>query len=384
MRFLPRLLLLLSLSLSPALQAAPLTSVINFLRSTPAYFDGNVAFKSNATVFEEGWTKVKINANQRIHFKFKENMIEVYPGGAFDVRCYYLNVKVKYVRWHPQRGFYAEAELPLDITGLSRSSVSATVAQDLEEIFGEKLKRANTLLRGVRNMQNIGASMEIVDAIVDIFKEEGSGVVLPKYYGETGLNFHPSAKALQLYGMRVGVKAGDNVRAGFSFNGDALGIYPYAMSVSSSMGIDINEGTTFRQNMRIVFNEISMDSKGTNISINLGASETITGILSAVELVAAASGRPIAHCRECYELATLPPIRLMVESKVRAAILTQIDALWPSLQQMNVSSATYRGFKKNESCKLTGISCSQECSRSGNNTKACKNSCESKMNQCAR
>jgi hypothetical protein len=383
MRLFPSLFFFLGLTLSTASWAEPLTPVINFLRSTPAYFDGSVAFKSNAKVFEEGWTTVKINANQSIGFKFKENMIEVYPGEALDIRCYYLQVKVKYVRWHPTRGFYADAELPLDITGLSRSTVSATVAQDLEEIFGEKLKRANALLQRVRTMNNIGVSMEIVDAIVEIFKEQGSGIVLPKYYGETGLNFTPSAKALQLYGMRVGIRAGDTVRTGFSFNGDELGINPYKLSVTSARGIDINEGATFRQNMRIVFKEIRMDAKGTSIAIDLGATETINGILSAVELLAAASGRPIRHCHECYELATLPPFRMMIESKIRAAILAQIDAIWPALQIMRVSPAIYRGFKKNEACKLTGISCSQECG-SGNNAQSCKRGCESKMNQCAR
>jgi hypothetical protein len=383
MRFFASLFFFVGFTLSTASWAEPLTPVINFLRSTPAFFDGSVAFKSSAKVFEEGWTTVKINANQSIGFKFKENMIEVYPGEALDIRSYYLKVKVKYVRWHPTRGFYADAELPLDITGLSRSSMSATVAQDLEEIFGEKMKRANNILRRVRSLQNIGASMEIVDAIVSIFKEEGSGIVLPKYYGETGLNFTPSAKALQLYGMRVGIKAGDNVRTGFSFNGDEVGIYPHSLSVTSSRGIDINEGATFRQNMRIVFNEIRMDSKGTSIAIDLGATETIAGILSAIEIVAAASGRPMRHCHECYELATLPPIRLMVESKVRSAILAQIDALWPSLQLMHVTPAIFRSFKKNEACKLSGITCSQECSR-GSNSQTCKKGCESKMNQCAR
>ena len=383
MRIFPALYFFLGIILSTASWAEPLTPVINFLRSTPAFFDGSVAFKSSAKVFAEGWTTVKINADKHIGFKFKENMIEVYPGDALDIRSYYLKVKVKYVRWHPTRGFYADAELPVDITGLSRSSVSATVAQDLEEIFGEKLKRANALLQRVRTMNSIGVSMEIVDAIVEIFKEQGSGVVLPKYYGETGLNFTPSAKALQLYGMRVGIKAGDTVRTGFSFNGDELGINPYTMSVTSARGIDINEGTTFRQNMRIVFKEIRMDVKGTSIAIDLGATETINGILSAVELLAAASGRPIRRCHECYELATLPPFRMMIESKIRTAILAQIDALWPALQTMRVSPAIYRGFKKNEACKLTGISCSQECG-SGNDAQSCKRVCESKMNQCAR
>ena len=137
MRLIAALFVFAGLTLSTASWAEPLTTVINFLRSTPAFFDGSVAFKTSAKVFEEGWTTVKINANQSISFNFKEDSIEVYPGNAFDVRCYYLKVKVKYVRWHPTRGFYADAELPLDITGLSRSSVSATVAQDLEEIFGE-------------------------------------------------------------------------------------------------------------------------------------------------------------------------------------------------------------------------------------------------------
>jgi hypothetical protein len=383
MRILTTAFLLTGLTLCLASWAAPLTPVIDFLRSTPAYFDGSVAFKTGAKVFEEGWTTVKINPNQSIGFKFKENSIEVYPGSALDIRCYYLKVKVKYVRWHPTRGFYADAELPLDITGLSRASVSATVAQDLEEIFGEKMKRANEHLRRVRNVKDIGASMKIVDAIVDIFKEEGSGVVLPKYYGETGLNFTPNAKALQLYGMRVGIKDQDIVRAGFAFDGDANGIYPYSLSVSSARGIDINEGTTFRQNMRIVFNRINIDEKGTSIEIDLGATETITGILTVIELIAASSGRPVRRCHECYELATLPPIRLQVESKIRTAILSQIDALWPMLRQLHVSPAVYRGFKKQEGCKLTAISCSQACSREGD-PQSCKSRCESKMNQCAR
>lgn len=383
MRYITTLLFAVGLTLSSTSWAEPLTTVVNFLRSTPAYFDGAVAFKSSAKIFEEGWTTVKINADKSISFKFKENSIEVYPGDALDIRCYLLKVKVKYVRWHPTRGFYADAELPLDITGLSRANVSATVAQDLEEIFGEKMKRANEHLRRVRTVQDIGASMKIVDAIVDIFKEEGSGVVLPKYYGETGLNFTPNAKALQLYGMRVGIKDQDIVRAGFAFTGDATAVYPYSLSVSSARGIDINEGTTFRQNMRIVFNRINIDDKGTSIEIDLGATETITGILTAIELIAAASGRPVRRCHECYELATLPPIRLMVESKIRTAILSQIDALWPTLRLLHVSPAIYRGFKKQEGCKLTAISCSQACGRESD-SQTCRSRCQSKMNQCAR
>lgn len=362
------LIILLSL-LSFNSYSQELEPVINFLRGTPAYVNGSVSFDAPSTLYDESWTTVKIVKNQKIYFTFSENRLEVRPGEAFYVKSNLFRVKIKSVMWTPGTGVVTHSELPADFTGLSRKKVSAEVAEILQSLFGEKLRVANVLLKRIRSQREMGDTMKIVMAIVGLFtKSEGMAkIYIPKYRGDFFLNFRPSKdKAFNLYGMRIGIKNGDTVTSGFDFVGDRRGVYPYNGHVTSAKGVDANTGKKWKAMARLVLRDIELGNRGTKIEMHLGATEIVQGLLSIAEL-ALQRRYPGARCRECYDIATFPALRLVIEKQMREAIVKQMNDLYPLLSKVNVSRATFNSFKKYESCNLTGISCVQNCSRNINN-----------------
>ena len=380
------LIILISL-LSFSSFAQELEPVINFLRGTPAYVNGSVSFDAQSTLFDDSWTQVKIVKNQKIYFTFSENRLEVHPGDAFYVKSHLFRVKIKKVMWTPGTGVVTHSELPADFTGLSRKKVSAEVAEILNELFGFKLRVANVLLKRIRNQREMGDTMNIVKAIVGLFtKSEGlTTIQIPKYRGDFFLNFRPSNdKAFNLYGMRIGVKAGDTVSSGFDFTGDRNGIYPYNGHVKSAKGVDANTGKKWKAMARLVLRDIELGNRGTKIEMHLGATEIVQGILSLAEL-ALQRKYPGARCHECYDIATFPALRLIIEKQMREAVVKQMDDLAPLLRKVNVSNRTISSFKKYESCNLTGISCVQACTRNINNSeerRECAQRCQNTAVAC--
>lgn len=359
---------------------------INFLRSTPAYMNGEVSFKAGTTLYEEGWTVVKINPNQRIEFTFQENFLEVRPRNAFYVKYAGMRVLIKSVTWTPS-GVKTVSELPADVTGLSRGKVSREVADVIEEVFGRQLHRANALLKRVRAQRSMGDVFKIAKAVVYVFtRSDATGDVdLPDYRGELGLNFlPPKGRAFNLYGMRVGIRQGDHYRASFRFAGDTKGIYPYAGMLVSRLGSDINQGSEFKAMKRLVLETVSLDSTGIGLKLNLGASEVIGGILSGLEDLARRRGEA-PSCNRCEEMATFPAIRIQVEGLVRQAIMAQVDALWKYLPGFNINPRTMNAFKRREGCRTRNLTCLQKCSRSSNNdadVASCKQACDRTMTVC--
>lgn len=359
---------------------------INFLRSTPAFMNGEVSFKAQSVLYEEGWTIVKIVPNQNIEFTFSEDYLEVRPLNAFYVKYGGMRVYIKSVTWTPA-GMKTVSELPADITGLSRGKVSREVANVLEGIFGRQLHRANALLKRVRRQQTLGQVFEIAKAVVYVFTRSDStgGVSLPDYRGELGLNFlPPKQKAFNLYGMRVGIRGNDHYRASFRFAGNNKGIYPYSGELVSRSGSDINQGTEYKAMKRLVLETVSLDSKGIGLKLHLGASEVVGGLLSLLEEAARRRGEP-ASCSRCEEMASFPSIRIQVEGYVRKAIMDQIDALWPYLPGFNINPRILNAFKRHESCRTRNLSCLQKCSRDNNNVddvKSCKSTCDRTMMAC--
>lgn len=367
--------------------AQELEPVINFLRGTPAYVHGTVSFDAASTLYDENWTQVKIIPRQRISFTFQENRLEVHPESAFYVKSHLFRVKIKSVMWTPKTGVVTHSELPADFTGLSRKKVSAEVAEILEGLFGQKLRVANVLLKRIRSQREMGDTINIVKAIVGLFtkSEEMSEIYIPKYRGDFFLNFRPTKdKAFNLYGMRIGIKANDTVTSGFDFTGDRKGVYPYNGHVTSAKGVDANTGKEWKAMARLVLRELELGNKGSRIEMHLGATEIVQGLLSLAEL-AAQRRYPGARCQECYDFATFPALRLVIEKQMREAIVKQVDELYPLLSNVNVSRATYNSYKKHESCNLTGISCVQSCNRNINNTderKQCAQRCQNTANAC--
>lgn len=369
--------------------AQELEPIINYLRSTPAYMNGNVSFTAGSTLYDESWTTVKILPNKSIGFIFKEDYLEVRPEQGIFVKSGPFRVKIKSVKWTPKGGVVTQSELPADFTGLSRRKVSSEVAEVLSELFGEKLRKANVLLKRVRSQRQIGETMKITKAIVAIFtKSEGmSNIHIPNYRGEIGLNFHPpKPRALNLYGIRIGIKEYDTFRAGINFTGNMEEIYPNSIKFSSIKGIDANTGREWKAMARLVLKNLEINTRGTQIDMHLGATEVVEGILSIAELIARQKN-PGASCHQCRDFTSFPSVRLMIEKKMREAILTQVQEQWPLIRQMNVSPRIYAAFRKSESCQLSGLSCVQRCHRTINNfedRKSCASECGQTTRQCAR
>ncbi len=359
---------------------------INFLRSTPAFMNGEVSFKAQSVLYEEGWTIVKINPNQKIEFTFSEDYLEVRPLNAFYVKYGGMRVYIKSVTWTPS-GMKTVSELPADITGFSRGKVSREVADVLEGIFGRQLHRANALLKRVRRQQTIGQVFDLAKAVVYIFTRSDStgGVSLPDYRGELGLNFLPTnKKALNLYGMRVGIREHDHYRASFRFAGNNKGIYPYSAELVSRLGSDINQGGEYKAMKRLVLETVSLNSSGIGLKLHLGASEVIGGILSGIEELARRRGENVS-CNRCEEMASFPAVRIQVEGYVRKAIMDQVNALWQYLPGFNINPRILNAFKRHELCRTKNLSCLQNCSRSINNedeVKSCKSTCDRMMVSC--
>ncbi len=335
------LILLSCLITSFSSSAQTLEPFINFLRSTPAFINGEVKFVADSVLYEEGWTIVKIVKGQNIEFSFQENWLQVRPGNGFYVKYAGLRVYIDSVTWTPS-GVVTESRVPADITGLSRGYTSSQVAKIIEELFGEKLKRANRILSSVRNQRTIGNVFDKALNMVHIFTSgEGPGVSLPKYRGEIGLNFlPPKEKAFNLYGLRVTIKASDHYRSGFSFSGDNNGIYPNRIHFTSRLGTDINQGNEWRALKRLVLNEVTLDSKGIDLSMELGATQIINGI-----------------CSTCRGSSNFPAIRIQVEKYVRSSMMEQVKALWSYLPDLNVSANIRSSFLRREKCRENNLVC---------------------------
>lgn len=367
-------------------RAQELEPFINFLRSAPAYMSGEVAFRSESVLYQEGWTIVKILANQKIGFTFKENYLEVRPQNGFYVKYAGFRVLIESVTWTPS-GMKTVSKVPADITGLSRGTVSRGVADVLEDIFGEQLLKANNLLKRVRRQQSMGQIFEIAKAVVYVFTRSDSAgnVSLPNYYGEMGLSFLPGTrKAFNLYGMRVGIRDNDHFRASFKFTGDNKGIYPYSAALVSARGTDINQGREFVALKRMVLETVTLDSQGIDLKLHLGASEVAAIFLSGLEAAARARGESTS-CPRCEETATFPALRIRVEGYVRQAIMEQVNALWKYLPGFNISQRTLSSFKRHEACRTRNLTCLSNCSRDNNNADeamACKRRCDQTRVSC--
>lgn len=386
-----RLLFLIvgSLFLTTLSYAQDLKPFISFLRQTPAYINGTVYFNADSILYDDGWTQVKLLKNQPVEFTFHEDYLEVRPRAAFYVKSYKLRVYVDSVSWKPHTGIVSKSQAPADFTGLSSSYVSGKVSEALKGLFEARLQKANAHLKRIRSQNSIGNIFEIAKTIVKIFTasygQGGSGINIPDYRGEIGLNFLTSQPtAFNLYGMRVGVKERDHYRTGFKFTGDTNGIYPYAVTMSSRDGVDVNYGKEFKIASRLIIQDVSINAGGTGLVMHLGASQVLQGILTAVERAARVSS-PGARCENCMEIVNFPTVRVKIEKQVRTAVVSQVKELWPMIQGLNIRPGIYTAFTRRENCRINALTCVDGCNAGTNSSpdrNVCKEECNTKLNAC--
>lgn len=381
-----KLTLFLAALLAQPSFAAPLQTVVDYLRTTPAYVNGNVRFDQSATVHQSGSTTVKLLRNREIAFNFGENFLEIYPQHAMELKVGPLEIKVTNVRWDRSSGFSVESELPVDLFGLGASYVNGEVKKELQKMFGAKMQAASNQLRTLRAAKKLSDTKAVMDNVMKIFHNP-SQPPLPPFRGELALVFNPNRDTvLQLNEMRVGLKQNDTIRARVGYRYNSPNLTVHSLKVSSRLGIDVNEGPDFAVNKRLVFSDLELSDQGMTLGAHLGASETLLGLMLIFEVAATGAGQlQTPTCMTCLELAELKPVMLIVEQDIREEIISLIRSQRSQLMAYGVSAATLNAFERRATCQLNGIKCSRECNRvhmsSGpNNT--CKNRCEDLMNDC--
>lgn len=385
-------ILLIAMLLTLTAQASAqsqLKPIMDYLRTAPAWIDGFVAFKGNVKLYEGSSTVLTLLKNKNIQFSLQENQIYIRPQGSFSLRYMGFKINVSEVSWDIHKGFRAKAVAAADITGLSEAYISRNVSEALGEILSERMKKANTQLYRIRRMPEFGTTVLIVKEILKIFSTTGSGgsgIALPAYAGEAGLTFNPeNNKAFNLYGMRVGVKKHDSFRVGFRFNGNTSGIYPYSFNMLTTKGLDINKGTEFKQNARLILNSLEADAQGAYLDMHLGVSESIGTAIAIGEEIARATGNPVARCDQCYELAKLAPMKLMIEGWFRAATLDLVKDYTSIILALNVNPKHLNSFKRKEGCRVTASTRTRECRLKENSyeaSKTCIAHAQLQLNQC--
>ncbi|MBY0518054.1 MAG: hypothetical protein K2P81_14190 [Bacteriovoracaceae bacterium] len=365
--------------------SAPTETVINYLKSTPAWVDGSIRFDSSAPLYSEGMTSMKLMPNRDIGFAFGENFLELYPSSGVELKVGPLNIKVENIRWDRNGGFTVKSKLPGFMFGLGTDYVNKEIKTPLQKMFGEKMRLASDQLRQIRTAKQLSDTNTVMRKIMKIFTTNSP--TLPSSRGEMGLVFAPPQnKVLQLNNLRVGIKAGDRIRAGIGFKIKNDTFQTLSLNVTSNLGIDINEGTEFKNNKRLVFSSLDLSGRGMGIGAHLGASETILGLLVAFEVASVQAGHPPSQaCLSCLDLVQLKPVQLIVEQEIREQVLAMIRSQRPQLRAIGVSEATLRAFERRASCQLNGIKCSRECSRKYTSTgqiHACKNKCEDIQADC--
>lgn len=376
----------LALILSSHVIAAPLQTVVDYLRTTPAYVNGNVRFDHAATVHKSGNTTVKLLGNREIPFNFGENFLEIYPQHGMELKVGPVTIKVKNVRWDRGAGFKVETELPIDLFGLGASYVNGEVKKELQKLFGAKMQAASNQLRTLRAAKKLSDTKAVMDNIIKIF-DTPDAPPLPPVRGEMSLVFNPDRdKVLQLGEMRVGIKQNDSIMATMGYRYKSPRFTVNSLKVSSRLGIDVNKGPQFAVNKRLVFSNLELSGQGMTLGAHLGASETLLGLLMVFEVAATRAGHPPSQsCMSCLDLIQLKPFMLVVEQDIREEIISLIRSQRAQLISYGVSAATLNAFERRATCQLNGIKCTRECNRvhisSGpNNT--CKNRCEDLMSDC--
>ena len=383
-----RVILTISLLMltSAGLANPPMVKLLDYFRETPAWIDGKIRFKQSQELKKS--PKVALLEERDMHFSFGEDFLNLHPAHALKVKRGLFNIEVNSISWSPKNGFKASTDLPVDFFGYGKDYANKKIAEELEKLYGAKMKAASLKLAELRKAKKLTESAEVVKAIGSVFaSDKTSTTPLPDFSGEIGLTFQPKRdEALMLGNTRIGIKAGDRIRAGVEFNVDKNGFHPEGATLSSQRGIDINEGSEFKMNKRLVFNHLSMNDSGTNLNMHLGASETIVGIIALAQLVSQSAGLPPSgSCSSCEELIMLDPFRIPIEIKIREELKELVDLHRVELLRAGVTEMTLNNFLDQETCQLNGLICARECQLKTDRVsrETCLRSCQGKLQLCS-
>lgn len=371
-------LLLLCCAAALAAGLPDIKPLVDHLRTLPATVRGEVFMKSRVPLVDNDEARISLRPDRNIHFGFDEERVNVNLTGALnmcvktilDVVDGCLQVDVRYVSWTPETGFKADLEMAsYDLFGKFAKGTKEALEKTLNEKYNAKMQQAITHVRRFRQSKDLTEAHQVAQAIGAVFTGGDGATSGIDFGGRVGLNFyqpHPTPPrgrdhAVQIGDYRVGIQHGDSVDVSASFYKNANGLSIERFDIRSEKGINLSEGTEYENNMRIVLHRLALDADGSDISLHLGASETIMGLAMLLEAVSLNGGAPPSHTCALCEVAELPKYTSEADLTMRRAVYDLVRGKQTELRTYGVSANTLEMFFKFEQCKIDALVCQSPC-----------------------
>lgn len=319
------LFLITSLSL---LGATPVTTIVDYLRETPASVSGNIVMDKTMPLYsgKKGILPVSMKANPKkeIGFSFNEKYLSITSDSGITLTVAGVPVKIKSIYYHEQTGkFEVKSDAPFGL-GLAEGRINSSVEEVLNTEYKPKIIKAFNELKKVRSKDNLHDVNEVTSTITKIFTEGKPTADIPTITGDINLEFSPKGnKDLKLDQWTAKIKDRDNISMGVSFirRGSATTIT--GAHFRSTSGIRIHGKTNFPEIASLNFQGFDADNRGIKFYYDIGAEEVITGFKMLMQVVGAYNGHPENVYRECDPV-KLEKIRQSIDGSLKVEIANMI------------------------------------------------------------
>lgn len=322
------LVLFLFVSVASAADAAkaPIDSVIDVLRETPATLQGEISLDQTTEVFRKDISvitvKLRVNGSKPISYELNEHHLELVPDKALTLSIQGIPVNIQRISYdHAKNKFSVKTETPL---GLGQEKLNETIEKTLNEQYRPKVVKAYEELSKIRSQRNLEEVKKVIESIGNIFAT-GKGTPLPGLKGDVKLIFDVKDKKVFSFGdWKAHVDAGDNFSAGISFVRSNNKLAINSVELNSKKGLLFHGKTKYPEVVSVTVSQLKLDENGTTFVHRPGIRDTIAGFGLVKGLLQTLSGQPVtgipSSCNCDVPLTT-------VESMINESIDKQIRKL---------------------------------------------------------
>lgn len=317
----------------PSVKAAPIETVVDYLRTTPANVTGNLRVAAPMELYSSGFTGVRIIPSKimddDINFAFSEAHLQLRSSKAMRVVIGGISFTIRELSYDRRSGkFKVRVNTPLGIgAGLINQKIQAT----LEKSYKPKLERAFAQLSSMRTQRSLGDANNVLQSILGIFTEGQEGKHMPTVTGNISLNFNPPQnKRLGLELLRADIHAGDQISAAVDFVYQNKNFVINNLNFTSNQGIRITPGnTSIPEFANILLRGMNIGRNGVQMEYDIGAEEMIAGFTVLIQMIDAYTTGPGRSCRDC--VTRLNQIRQGLDGRLQQEIAKVIRSYRPQL-----------------------------------------------------
>lgn len=316
---------ILALLVSMSVFANPaMTTVVDYLRGTPAYVSGNIRLDQSMQLYEGKYgilpTGMVINARKPINFTFSEHHLDISSEEGISLKLGGIPFKVKNIAYDDRIGkFTAKTDTPM---GIGARALNSQIEQVLNSQYKGKLIKAFNELKSIRSKQNLKDVNQVINTITAIFSTPGPA--LPTVRGNVELGFIPSAnKRLKLDQWKADLQQNDSISIGMDFVRTRDQLKVNAVEMNSYKGIRISGRTNFPEIASINFRSMRADAGGIKFNYEIGAEEVITGFVLLTNVIRAYASRGSSGVIDCDPV-RLEAIRNSLDANLRKEIAVMI------------------------------------------------------------